>query len=318
MEIINSNSKSDRSQVMERKNLSWNDIEVKAIQIAREINQLPSDSTVPPLKIYGIPRGGIFAAQTVFPFVKKKASLVEKPSDDCIFIDDIIGTGETREKFISEYEYPGLTFYALVDKTIEKDLVGTWISFPWERMTNEDSPTDNIRRLIEYIGDDLEREGLKETPERVIRSYEKLFGGYKQNPTHNIKVFENKGCDEMVVVKNIEFYSTCEHHMLPFYGKAHIAYIPDKKIVGISKLARILEIYSRRLQIQERLCQQVTETIDVMVKPKGSACVLEACHLCMMSRGVEKQSSILVTSSLTGVFKESIKTRSEFIAMLRR
>ena len=121
----------------------------------------------------------------------------------------------------------------------------------------------------------------------------------------------------MVILKNIEFYSTCEHHMLPFYGKAHIAYIPDKKIIGISKLARILEIYARRLQIQERLCQQVTEVIDGMIKPKGSACILEAWHFCIAGRGIEKQNSILVTSSLTGAFKESAKTRSELMNMIK-
>ena len=142
-----------------------------------------------------------------------------------------------------------------------------------------------------------------------------MFGGYKQKPADVIKVFDDD-CDEMVLVKDIEFFSNCEHHMLPFSGKAHIAYIPNGKVIGVSKLVRILEIYTRRLQIQERICQQVTEAIQGMLNPLGAACVLEATHNCMTSRGVEKQHSIMVTSSLTGVFKDRSEVRNEFISMI--
>jgi len=121
----------------------------------------------------------------------------------------------------------------------------------------------------------------------------------------------------MILLKGIEFYSTCEHHMLPFFGKAHIAYIPDKKIIGISKLARILEMFARRLQIQERLCFQVTEALEELIAPKGTACILEAQHFCMTSRGVEKQKSIMVTSSLTGVLRTDPRARNEFMSMIR-
>ncbi|GAG88950.1 unnamed protein product, partial [marine sediment metagenome] len=144
-----------------------------------------------------------------------------------------------------------------------------------------------------------EREGLKETPKRVSKSFAKLYGGYAMKASDHMKTFSDGVCDEMVIVKDIEFFSTCEHHMLPFFGRAHIAYIPNKKVIGVSKLVRILEVYARRLQIQERICQQVTEALDTNLSPLGSACVLEAQHFCMTARGVEKQHSIMVTSSLT-------------------
>lgn len=132
-----------------------------------------------------------------------------------------------------------------------------------------------------------------------------------------MKVFEDGACQEMVILKGISFYSTCEHHLLSFAGTADIAYVPDKKVVGISKLARVLEIYSRRLQIQERLCQQVTEALQTHLKPLGAACVLTAGHLCMSCRGVQKPTAVMVTSSLTGVFKEDPATRQEFLQMIK-
>lgn len=300
-------------------NLSWENIQCRAATVAEKIDEEVAGLHILSVKIYGIPRGGIYAAQAVQSFMEKGSYLVEEPSDDCIFIDDIIDTGSTRNNFISEYGHPCLPFYALVDKQgFDKVLKGTWVSFPWERMNKETAPTENIRRLIEYIGDDPDREGLKETPERVIRSYEKLFGGYKQRPVDVVKMFKDDTCDEMVIIKDIDFYSTCEHHMLPFFGRAHIAYIPDGKIIGISKLIRILEIYTRRLNIQERVCQQVTETLQDILKPLGVACVLEAQHFCMTARGVEKQHTIMVTSSLTGVFKEKIETRNEFMSIIKK
>ena len=294
------------------KELSWSDVVHRARVIAERIDLIFAKRAV---KIYGVPRGGVYAAQSVMSFIEGDAYLVEEPDDDCIFIDDVLDSAKTRDNIATEYDYD-IPFYTLVNKQAEKSLQGIWVSFPWERMNKENAPTENIRRLIEYIGDDLNREGLQETPERVIRSYGKLFGGYKQNPKDIIKTFKDDSCDEMVVIKNIEFFSTCEHHMLPFFGKAHIAYIPKGKVIGISKLIRILEVYTRRLTIQERICQQITGALQGMLKPRGAACVLEAQHFCMTARGVEKQNSIMVTSSLTGVFKESKETRNEFINMI--
>mgnify|MGYP001573812030 CR=1 FL=1 len=173
-----------------------------------------------------------------------------------------------------------------------------------------------IQLILRFIGEDPQREGLRETPKRVVKSYHELFGGYHVDPASVLKVFEDGACDEMVVLRNCEFSSTCEHHLLPFIGRAHIAYVPDKKVIGVSKLARILDIYSHRLQIQERLCQQVTEALDKHLQPRGSACILEATHYCMVCRGVQKQHSELVTSSLTGVFREA-PVRQELLSLIR-
>lgn len=173
-----------------------------------------------------------------------------------------------------------------------------------------------IRTILTCLGEDPDREGLKETPGRVVESYAELFCGYKYDPGSIMKTFEDGTCDEMVVLRNVEFWSMCEHHMLPFFGKAHIAYIPKGRLLGISKLARLLDIYARRLQIQERIGTQVTKALDEYLKPLGSACILEATHLCMCARGVSKQHSILTTSSLTGVFRQ-IEVRQEFLTLVK-
>lgn len=176
---------------------------------------------------------------------------------------------------------------------------------------------ESIRNLLRYIGENPDREGLLETPDRVLRSYSELFSGYHQNPASVLKTFEDGACDEMVVLRDIEFWSCCEHHLLPFFGRAHIAYLPNGKIVGLSKLARLLEVYSRRLQVQERLTTQITEALDKHLHPLGSACVIEAKHLCMICRGVQKQQSTMITSSLTGAFREKPEVRGEFFQLVR-
>ena len=186
---------------------------------------------------------------------------------------------------------------------------------------NEESKTkieESISDIMEYIGEDTTREGLLETPKRVRKSWDKLYGGYNMDPKDLLKTFDKETYSQMVVLKDIEFYSTCEHHMLPFFGKAHIAYIPGNKVIGVSKLARLLEIYARRMQIQERIGEQVTSFLMEELKAKGAACVLEAQHFCMTSRGVEKQNAKMVTSSLKGVFLEEAETRQEFFSMIGR
>lgn len=180
-----------------------------------------------------------------------------------------------------------------------------------------------ITDLLRSIGEDPDREGLVETPHRVVKSWQELYSGYRYKTSADIagvlKVFEDGACKEMVVLKNIEFQSQCEHHMLPFVGVAHIAYLPAGRIVGISKLVRLLEVYSRRLQVQERLTEQITKALDGHLEPKGSACVIEAHHQCMSCRGVMKQNISMITSSLTGEFLQPA-VRSEFLslAMARR
>lgn len=172
-----------------------------------------------------------------------------------------------------------------------------------------------VKEILIEIGENPDREGLKKTPERVAKSFAKLFGGYDKNPAEIITTFDGEDYDEMIICKDIDFYSSCEHHMQPFFGKISIGYIPDKKIIGISKLPRIVEIFSRRLQNQERLTMQIADTLNDLLKAKGVGVIIKAKHLCMMARGVEKQNTLMTTSSFRGSFKSKAKTRNEFLRL---
>ena len=173
-----------------------------------------------------------------------------------------------------------------------------------------------VRDIILATGENPDREGLLETPSRVRRSYEELYSGYGKNPEDVMKVFEADGYDELVLLKGIEMYSTCEHHLIPFIGTCSIAYIPSEKICGISKLARVMEIYARRMQIQERLTDQIANAINDILQPRGVGVVIEAQHLCMRARGISKQNSWMTTSSLLGVFREP-EVRNEFLGLIK-
>ncbi len=184
---------------------------------------------------------------------------------------------------------------------------------------NKDVIAKSVTKILEEIGEDVNRQGLKKTPQRVAKAYEFLTQGYHKNieDVLNDAVFEEK-YDEMVIVKDIDFYSMCEHHLLPFYGRVHVAYIPNGKIVGISKIPRIVDVFARRLQVQERMTQQICDTLDKYLNPDGTAVVVEAYHMCMMMRGVEKQNSITTTSAMHGVFKENERTRNEFLSLIQQ
>jgi len=175
-----------------------------------------------------------------------------------------------------------------------------------------------VRTLIKWAGDDPTREGLVGTPDRVVRSYEEFFAGYDQDPEEILKrtFEETDGYDEMVVLRDIRFESHCEHHMVPILGKAHIAYMPKKRVVGISKLARIIEVYAKRLQIQEKMTAQVANVIQEVLDPLGVAIVIEAQHQCMTTRGVYKPGVTMVTSRMLGAFRNNIATRKEFLTMI--
>jgi GTP cyclohydrolase IA len=177
---------------------------------------------------------------------------------------------------------------------------------------------DLVREILVQVGEDPEREGLLQTPERFEKALRFLTSGYKQDPEKLLNgAMFSVSYDEMVVVKDIEFYSLCEHHMLPFFGKCHVAYIPNKKVVGLSKVARLVNMYARRLQIQERLTSQIAQTISEQLNPQGVGVIVEARHLCMVMRGVEKQRSEAVTSAMLGVFRENKQTRDEFLSLVR-
>lgn len=176
-----------------------------------------------------------------------------------------------------------------------------------------------VRTLLLWAGDDPDREGLVDTPDRVTRAYREFFRGYEEDPKDILaRTFEEtEGYDEMITLKNIEFESHCEHHMVPVIGKAHIGYIPNKRVVGISKLARVVDIYAKRLQIQEKLTSQIASAIEEVLQPKGVAVIIEAAHQCMTTRGVHKSGVTMQTSKMTGLFKSDKRTRSEFLTLIK-
>ena len=276
-----------------------------------------------PCYVYGVPRGGALALHYCIPAAKLlDVVFVTDPSLATTIVDDIIDSGETARYYMDHF--PGKPFIGLIDKQEPEDADGGWFIFPWEqdpRLTTADSALkdaqSNVTRIIEFIGEDASREGLVETPARVVKSWGTLYGGYGADIASLFKTFEDGSCDEMVLLKNVEIYSTCEHHMLPFTGHAHIGYLPNGKVVGVSKLARLLEAFARRLQIQERIGQQITAALTQYLQPLGCACVIEAQHYCMTSRGVQKQHSTMVTSSLTGVFRTDPAARSEFYNLIK-
>lgn len=174
-----------------------------------------------------------------------------------------------------------------------------------------------VKNIIEYIGEDPDREGLLETPRRVQRAYDEIFSGYKQDPKDLMKVFKDGSCQEMVILKNCEFYSTCEHHMFPFFGHISIGYIPNGKVIGISKLARLVDCFSKRMQIQERMTSQIADIIMEELDAKGVIVVCEGVHFCMRSRGVKKQDASMITSAVRGVFKDDPVARQEFLSLIK-
>ncbi len=293
--------------------LNWHQCQTRAAEIAHKI--LAKSPVNEEIRLYGVPRGGIIPALLVKQEIDRlghACELVPRAIEASYAIDDVIETGNTMENVLSKL--PNQNFYALMDKRMRPD-DQRWIVFPWEIGGESLGPTENIVRLLEFIGENPKRNGLLETPKRVIKSYGELFSGYKQDPKDIFTVFDDK-CDEMVVLRNIEFYSMCEHHMLPFHGVAHIGYIPTDKVVGISKLARLLDIFAKRLQVQERLTQEITAALMEHLNPLGAACMIKAKHMCMCSRGVNKQGTEMVTSSLLGVFKELPATRAEFYQLV--
>ena len=181
------------------------------------------------------------------------------------------------------------------------------------------SMEDAVRQILLSIGENPERQGLQETPARVAKSWQYLMRGYTQNEQEVINnAFFDADCNDMVIVKEIEFYSMCEHHLLPFHGRCHIGYIPTGKVFGVSKLARIVDMYARRLQLQERLTQQIANVINQTIQPEGVAVVMEAQHLCMTMRGVQKKNSIMVTSAMLGSFRTETATRMEFLNLIKK
>ena len=300
--------------------LTLRDVAVRAERVAKAITD--NDEyllTAFNPTIYGIPRGGVPAAFAVLHALREDNptwNMTNDPEKATVFIDDIIDSGETIGRYLKKYPQ-AVGGYALVDKT-RTALDTGWFVFPWEAKDGNDDEgiQENVKRLLQYIGEDPEREGLLETPARVEKAYKEWFSGYGHEGAEVLKTFEDgaEKTDEMIVVGPISFYSHCEHHIAPFFGSVHIAYIPDGKIVGLSKFARLVEIYSRRLQVQERLTAQIAESLQEGLCPKGVAVLVKARHLCMESRGAKSIGSTTTTSKLLGAMKTS-EARSEFLRL---
>lgn len=270
--------------------------------------------------IYPIPKNGLYVAVEMSKLLNLPVITDEQEiTDETLIVDDIIDSGRTIKRFGQKNDFAVLILknqsFAKNKKIFFAELGSkdTYFKFFFEP---ENDMENNLVRILQYIGEDANREGLRDTPKRIIKSWDKLFGGYKINPDSIITTFTNEGYDEMIILKDIEFFSTCEHHFLPFYGKCSIGYIPNKKIIGVSKLARVVEVFARRLQIQERLTNQIADFIMQSVEAKGVMVVMEGVHLCMIARGVEKKNAKMVTSAIRGVFKIN-EARNEFLNMIK-
>lgn len=263
-------------------------------------------------RVFAVPRGGVPAALAVAAHTPLE--LVEDPAQADLFIDDLIDSGSTMEHWCDQF--PGKPFFVLIDKKTDEEFKGRWIVFPWEGDA-ESGIEDNIRRLLQYVGDDPAREGLLETPHRVAKAWRHWCGGYGKDPKAILKVFEDgaEKHDQMVTVRDIPIYSHCEHHLAPIFGTVTISYIPNGRIVGLSKLSRLADMYARRLQVQERLTDQIADALFEHLGAKGVGVVIKARHMCMESRGICQQGHHTVTTALRGAMKDEPDTRAEFLRL---
>ncbi len=261
--------------------------------------------------VYGVPTGGSVIAVLVAPQLGLPLASVVGPRT--LVIDDIADSGRTLAQFPANttavlHARPGM----VAPPTVCVEETADWLVYPYERQDGVGGE-EIITRMIERIGDDPNREGLRDTPARVLRAWTELFAGYTMDV--KLTTFEDP-CDEMVVCRGISFYSHCEHHTLPFFGQVHIGYLPNKRLLGLSKLPRLVEKYARRLQVQEKLTVQIADAVQEATGARGVAVVVEGQHFCMMSRGVKQQDSIMTTSAMLGRLRESAPTRAEFMALI--
>lgn len=274
--------------------------------------------------IWGIPRGGVSAA---LAFARDGQFMpCDSVENANIIIDDLVDTGETLLRYMQKFT--DKVFVALFKKGAHRDMPllvygvnepkNNWLVFPWEA-SEEKSADDIVTRLLSFIGEDPGREGLKETPARVLKAWREWTSGYNMDVATTLKTFGDgaERVDELVIVKDIPFYSHCEHHLAPFFGVAHVAYLPAGRIVGLSKIPRLVEVFARRLQVQERLTNQIADALQEHIKPKGIGVILECRHLCMESRGINKPGSTTVTSAMRGALMTKPAARAELLSLIR-
>lgn len=263
------------------------------------------------LKAYAVPRGGIPVGYMLKSLVES-LKLVEDSSKADIIIDDIIDSGTTRRQF----KQP---FYALINKLDDvNEYSNKWVVFPWEG-TVESGIDENVKRILQCVDPDPKRGGLIETPLRVSKAWKFWTSGYDKDPANVLKVFEDgaENYDQMITVKDIPVYSHCEHHMAAIFGTATVSYIPNKYIVGLSKLSRIVDIFARRLQVQERMTSQIADAINDNLEPIGVGVMIKARHMCMESRGTCQQGHHTITTALRGEIKDDHQTKEEFLLTAR-
>lgn len=288
---------------------------MKAAQVVAQ--QLRTDLrfarlSMSPVRLYGVPRGGIPAAYLVATALggAGNVEVVDSPALAHAIIDDIEDSGKTRARF--KASCPATPFYTLFKRG------SAWLVFPWEA-TEVTSAEDIPTRLLQFVGEDPTREGLRETPARFVKAWRAYTDGYNTDPASVLKSFEDGGekYDELVLVRDIPVYSHCEHHLAPFFGRASVAYIPNGRVVGLSKLARLVDVFARRLQVQERMTQQIANALNDALQPRGVGVVVECRHMCMEARGVRTQGSSTTTSCLLGVLKTDTAARAEFLRLIR-
>ena len=303
--------------------LSWADVRQAARNAATDLRaNLPGDQLSSIDGVYGVPRGGVVPAVMIADLLN--LPLLEHPTDRCLVVDDLVDSGSTLAALLDGHS--GRAGVALFQKTTSPErlianyplAVDGWLLFPWEQGTAEAAgPTDAVTRLLEFIGEDPTRPGLIDTPARVVKALAEMTQGYGLDPAAILERRFPDTCDEMVVVRDIAFTSMCEHHMLGFNGVAHVAYVPNGSVVGLSKIPRLVDALSQRLQVQERLTEQIADAMEEHLNPFGVGVVLQAAHSCMGCRGVRKPGASMVTSAMRGYFKDKHETRAEFLQFIR-
>ncbi|WP_331375642.1 GTP cyclohydrolase I FolE [Sinorhizobium chiapasense] len=296
---------------MNNNKISFSELSALAAKLAAELNRVYQPDVNQALKIYPIPRGGVPAALAVAQHIP--LLLVDSPEQADVFIDDVVNSGATRNKW--KHDWPEKEFYALIDKKAGPRPSG-WIVFPWEGDV-VGSFDDNIVKLLQFVGEDPSRVGLKETPTRVTKAWQYWCSGYGKDPKDILKVFEGgaEKHNQTITVQDIPIYSHCEHHLTPIFGTCTISYAPNGKIIGLSKLSRLADIFARRLQVQERMTNQIADALFTHLEPMGVGVVIKARHLCMESRGVCQQGHQTVTTALRGIIKDDATARTEFMRL---
>lgn len=301
--------------------LTYRDVSARVVRLASDLDRLTDLTEVP--GVYGVPRGGCVPAAILAGLLDKP--MLGAPVAGCVVVDDLVDSGSTLAGVARQLNPDDLEAaiyaplwrkshsprYELAEQVPQGD---PWLVFPWEA-GEEQGPTDAVVRILEHIGEDPNREGLRATPDRVVRAFSDMTSGYGADPALVLATVFEERCDEMVVVDGISFSSLCEHHLLPFTGTAVVGYVPDGKVVGLSKIPRLVEAYARRLQVQERMTTQIADSLNEVLAPKGVGVVVRAHHSCMGCRGVRQAGATMITSAMLGLFREDDRARAEFLQL---